>query len=312
MVTASGKMSLTHTFVERGGADRFTHNAAIVARGDGTAPLDPVLLVDHVTVRDAGGVGIFVERFGAFDPASTDLTITGAATEAARVATPAVHSIPAGSYTGNAIDAIVIDAANTIVDSETFRDRGVPYVATWSLAVKPPAADRVARLTVEPGVTLKFPKEHGLVMGVGSSSSPAFPGELVAVGTPERPIVFTSAEPIPAAGDWRGIYFHGYRPTGNRIAHARVEYAGASCLCSLGSCVDREESAVMFSFYPLEEKPVTDTVFAHIDGNGIFGTFRSDDPSALDMTAENQFEDVLGCKQTMIMSNAGACSRECL
>lgn len=311
-VTAPGKLSLTHTILEHGGGDKFTFNAALVARGDGTLPLDPVLHVDHVTVRNAGGIGVLVERFAAFDAESTDLTITGSAFQAARVALPAVSTLPTGAYAGNAIDAIVIDASQTVVDSDTFRDRGVPYVSTSTIGVKPPAGDRMARLVIEPGVTLKFPRGQGMVIGAGSSSSAAWPGELVAVGTPEKPIVFSSAEPVPAAGDWMGIYFQGYRPTGNRIAQARVEYAGASCLCSLSSCVDREESGVMFSHYPLSEKPISATVFAHIDGNGIFNSFRTDDAEALDMTADNQFEDVGGCAQTMIMTASGTCSRECL
>jgi hypothetical protein len=104
----------------------------------------------------------------------------------------------------------------------------------------------------------------------------------------------------------------GYRPSGNRIVQARVEYAGASCLCSLSSCVDREEAGVMFSHYPLAEKPIASTVFAHIAGNGIFNSFRSDDPDAVDMTRENQFEDVAGCAQSMVMTAQGTCSRECL
>jgi hypothetical protein len=103
----------------------------------------------------------------------------------------------------------------------------------------------------------------------------------------------------------------GYRPTGNKLSHTLVEYAGADCLCSVGGCVDQEEAAVMFFIYPLEEPVVSQSRFAHIAGHGIYSNFRSDSTN-LDMTADNDFDDVTGCAQTMVVSAAGMCTRECM
>jgi hypothetical protein len=318
-VAHPGTASLTHTLIQGAGDDRFTHHASVVVRGDSAMPLKKMLHVDHVTVEGSGGTGVLVERHAAFSDTSRDLVVTGSGAaqpelgHAARIAIPAVHTMPPGRYTGNAVDGIVVDAHHTIAAEEIFPARGVPYLATGSVNVRPPTQSGLARLTIEPGVTLKLPKGlFGLVIGSGSSGSAPWPGELVAEGTAERPIVFTSAEATPAPGDWRGIYFHGYLPAGNRITHARIEYAGASCLCSLGSCVPEEEAGVMFFYYPLEERVVSQSVLAHIAGHGIFQSFRMDDVAGLDMTADNRFEDVTGCEQTMIARANGMCTRQCM
>lgn len=84
-----------------------------------------------------------------------------------------------------------------------------------------------ATLTIEPGVTVRF--DGGKKMQVN--------GGLVACGTESEPIIFTSNQPVPAAGDWRNIEFaetaipSKYDNTGDYIGgsilqHCIVEYAG--------------------------------------------------------------------------------------
>ena len=60
-----------------------------------------------------------------------------------------------------------------------------------------------------------------------------------AIGTAEKPIVFTSAEPSPAPGDWRGFWFPHAVHEDNQLTHVRIEYTGADCSCVLVSC-DRD------------------------------------------------------------------------
>ncbi|MFV8753328.1 serine/threonine protein kinase [Nannocystaceae bacterium ST9] len=72
-------------------------------------------------------------------------------------------------------------------------------------------------LTIEPGTLLRGDREtKGLLL-----VQPG--GRLIAEGTPERPIVFTSDRPLgeAAAGDWGGVLLLGRAPI--NLPHARVE-----------------------------------------------------------------------------------------
>ena len=78
-----------------------------------------------------------------------------------------------------------------------------------------------AILTVEPGVTLAF--EGGVGLDVGASSV----GKLVAVGTAQSPIIFTSSSNPPLPGDWRAIHLWDGTMAGTKIAYAKLDYCGA-------------------------------------------------------------------------------------
>ncbi|MDF1554947.1 MAG: right-handed parallel beta-helix repeat-containing protein, partial [Deferrisomatales bacterium] len=74
----------------------------------------------------------------------------------------------------------------------TWTAAGSPWVVVGDVLV---AAGRT--LTVEPGTTVL----------VHSGSAVEVSGRLAAPGTAADPIVFASAQPIPAAGDWEGLRF---------------------------------------------------------------------------------------------------------
>ncbi|WP_223905659.1 NosD domain-containing protein [Geobacter sp. AOG1] len=86
-------------------------------------------------------------------------------------------------------------------------------------------------LTIAPGTTVRFKK----IAPVGDRNlfgveSPYYPqaeiivtGRLIAKGTAEKPILFTSAEANPQPADWGSLNFLGSK--GNVVEHCRVEYA---------------------------------------------------------------------------------------
>jgi hypothetical protein len=78
-----------------------------------------------------------------------------------------------------------------------------------------------AVLTIEPGVTLNF--EGGLGLEVGNADL----GKLVAVGTAQDPITFTSSATPPLPGDWGAIRLFDGTMAGTRIEYARVDSCGA-------------------------------------------------------------------------------------
>lgn len=80
-----------------------------------------------------------------------------------------------------------------------------------------------ATLTFHEGVTWR----HKGVIIVGATSGTAM-GNLVVQGTAAKPVIFTSAEDTPAAGDWDGFYFvtDQMSATKTKIDQAQILYAG--------------------------------------------------------------------------------------
>lgn len=83
-----------------------------------------------------------------------------------------------------------------------------------------------AVLTIEPGATIQF--------GPDSYIDVAY-GKLLAKGTEDEPIVFTSANKDPAAGDWPGIFFGDKTMNGSALDHVTVEYAGRDAHAARGA-----------------------------------------------------------------------------
>ena len=75
-------------------------------------------------------------------------------------------------------------------------------------------------LTIDPGVELQFYPDTFLYVGYGSA------GSLIAEGTDDENIVFTSAKATKAPGDWNGIYFMSDAGSSSKLFHTVVEYAG--------------------------------------------------------------------------------------
>lgn len=85
-----------------------------------------------------------------------------------------------------------------------------------------------AVLTIDPGVVIAFGANSGLVIeGVGSAT-----GTIRAVGTAQKPIVFTGLEKIP--GFWKGITVLA-NDVRNEINFCILEYAGSDDLVTYGS-----------------------------------------------------------------------------
>jgi hypothetical protein len=135
---------------------------------------------------------------------------------------------------GNAKNGIWV--SGTVAESTTWQDRGYPFVSSGSHIT----VAEGATLTLEPGSTIK-----GDLRGVIVN------GTLVADGTEEEPITFTSIKDdsvdgdtngdgsatVPAPGNWTEIKFIA-KGTG-LVDHARIRYGGffgpmvsVSCPCS--------------------------------------------------------------------------------
>jgi hypothetical protein len=277
-----------------------------------TSPLQELLAVDHVTITSSASNGIQLRDGAGFTASSTGLTVSGAAQYPLAFESRAVGSTPPGTYTGNGHDEILLVGVNeSIIESTTIHERGVPYrvgldASSGELRVTAPGGTtRVTTLTIEPGVTLRFKKSGVLRLEVFTGPQPAL-AALVAVGTAERPIVFTSAAATPAAGDWLGIYYGLIPDASNRVDHARVEYAGGASSSGSSSCPGTTwttSDAAVRIFGPPSGAFITNTAIVASAAHGIDRGWRADNTT--DFLASNTFQDVAQCKQTY--PNTGSC-----
>jgi parallel beta-helix repeat protein len=121
------------------------------------------------------------------------------------------------SYTGNGSDLIQV-LGDTVDDDATWQDLGLPFLMDSNVAVQ---GSSRPELTIEAGVELQF--ETNVALSAGASSY----GALDVQGSALDPVVFTSAEASPAAGDWEGIQLGSYcTDADTSIQHATIEYGG--------------------------------------------------------------------------------------
>lgn len=90
-----------------------------------------------------------------------------------------------------------INADRTLRTGNTYTLRGIVYVVDG------------AKLTIEPGVTILGEKTSRGTLVITRGS------QILANGTPDKPIVFTSSAATPARGDWGGLVICGRAKTNN-------------------------------------------------------------------------------------------------
>ncbi|HVH43039.1 MAG TPA: hypothetical protein VM925_11870 [Labilithrix sp.] len=309
MVHAPGTARFAHTTFEGGGGGDFQDGATLVVVGDGVDGVDPLVFLDHVTIARSLGVGAWLQRGASFVPGSRDLTIRESGSSEhpypIEIGEHALDALPTGNYTGNAKDEILLEpqggqtAGSGLLADGTMHDRGVPYHVGRSqgssLIVGGRPDGQLVTLTIEPGVTLRFEPKSAFKVQHTANEKPST-AALKAIGTADKPIVFTSAASSPAPGDWQGLWFGGIPDPSNVIDHVRIENAGSDCGCILSTCsaIAEHEGAIIFTAQP-PRAFVTNTTFANIASNaisqGYLGAF-------VDFRPTNLFEGVAGCVQT--------------
>jgi hypothetical protein len=310
------ELRFAYVTVDGGGnpsGGRPTQYGALDIRGDQDLATQPIFFADHVTVKGSQSLGVQVREGGGFAPGSKELSITGGATFPISIWGRAAGTVPSGTYTGNAIDEVLLPAMggrDDIKEDSTFADRGVPYRIggpTGGKSLTVAGTGSVPLLTLEPGVTLRFDKEVRLDL---DATSGAALGALHAEGTAAKPIVLTSAEATPAAGDWVGIVIEGTPDPRNKIAYATISYAGGGSQISSFDCPSplntgfSNEGAILIVGGKPASAFVTNTTIDRSAGDGIVRGWTGE---PVELLATNTFTNVARCNQTFPKPSAGAC-----
>jgi hypothetical protein len=314
-----GTLDLEYTGLV-GGGDRLNYvdflAAMIDLSADQTMPPTEILHADHLLIQDSATNGIYMHNSGGFSATSNAVKIIGAKGYPIHTWSNLAGTIPPGEYTGNTTDEILLSAtgqAESMTRDVTFHDRGVPYhvghsASGASLRVQSGVVGTAATLTIEPGVTLRFKKGGDLEVEHFDTAQPA-EGALIAIGTPDKPIVFTSAEPAPAAGDWLGLFFGSIPDPNTRLDYVLVEYAGGASTSGVGgSClypgIPINDGAIRIGGEPANTF-VTNTTVKDSAAHGIDRSFRSDIKP--DFLPTNTFINVALCRETFPRDVSGAC-----
>lgn len=314
--TLGGEVQLFYTRIEGGGAvgngaPDLTGALLLRAPSGATTPTE-VARLHFVDIVGSEGAGLRIDGVASISADSSDVVITEGAAHPISASATMVSAIPAGTYTGNADDRIVLTTVNTetIYTDATIFDRGVPYLIgqpgqVGELRVQGNQAG-LAVLTIEAGVELQFQQDGVLTVEHATGDAPAT-GALVAMGSADDPIVFTSAAESPAAGDWLGVYFGGTLDLLDRLDHVRVEYAGGASSSGSNSCMYPDEpinNAAIRVFGVPPGQFVTNTEIIASAAHGIDRGWRSD--TVVDLTPSNSF-DIARCTQTTSKQGDGTC-----
>jgi archaellum component FlaG (FlaF/FlaG flagellin family) len=117
-----------------------------------------------------------------------------------------------------------LEVAGQTVSRDATWTAAIPYVISNNITVKgTDGADGVTTLTIEPGVVVKLNSSRYINIGASSGD----PGALIAQGTSENQILFTSNQANPAPGDWNYIRFYNTADDDTTVMeHCVVEYGG--------------------------------------------------------------------------------------
>ena len=121
-------------------------------------------------------------------------------------------------------NAILQIQGGTISQDTTFHATSARYHVNQNILIQGTSGeDDIATLTIEPGVKVSFAPYTLLQVGNTSGGKAA----LVASGSADHPILFTSDQETPAPGDWYGIWFYNTTDDPSSVLdHCIIDYAG--------------------------------------------------------------------------------------
>lgn len=302
-VDTKGSLDFTDVVISHGANPASAQNGggAVLVYGEASniATLTRALRFINVTVSNAKGHAVNLQRMSGFTADSSNLRITDSGETAAPypilVEAGAVGTLPNVTLTNTRSTDVLVEPRGSM-PSDTFKNIGaVAYRVNGPLRVHPSADGAASTLTIEAGVTVKFDEVSGSGIILGTSSLRQ--GLLVVNGTSGSQVTFTSGKAAPAPADWQNIHFNYSPNTGNKIDFAVVEFAGAPSGLQGYGCgpIENDASIIITSDRPTSAF-ITNTTIRNAGGDtGILLGWVSDD-SGPDFKATNTFTSAPSCQ----------------
>jgi len=174
------------------------------------------------SIRNSGGLGVWLVGTSEFAAGSTRLSVSGSRGAPVRLHADQLGSLPTGgTFTGNGYNAIVVFGG--VLRTQTWPNLGIPYDFLGPEVIITGNPSTPTTLTLSAGSVLRFGPQVSLEVGSQYGSDKA---DLIVDGTAEAPVRFTSASSTPRPGDWGGVNLGITITSNTRISHAIIEYAG--------------------------------------------------------------------------------------
>ncbi|NPD47998.1 hypothetical protein [Lentimicrobium sp. S6] len=168
---------------------------------------------------------------------------------------------------------IANDEELDIAGDYTWTKQSAPYIVEGTMRIGAPGNG--IKLTIEPGVRIEFPINGQIDIAYWQDNI----ASVIANGSIDDPIIFTSNKPMPNKGDWDGIYYYEGAYSCS-ISHSVISYAGGDEI-PWGAINFKHAST------PLN---LSNTHFAHISAHGV----SVDEESSVDISNNVTFEDLDG------------------
>ena len=144
--------------------------------------------------------------------------------EGLKIAVKYYYQLKAVDVAGNesaSTQTLSVLTPGTLAENRTWSLAESPYIVQGDVRVRGGAV-----LTIEPGVEVKFTLVDAMPDPQGASMTDLIvQGGLMAVGSENRRIVFTSAESFPKRANWGGIIFLGTNQAENMLRYSTVMFA---------------------------------------------------------------------------------------
>lgn len=259
--TGASASEIEHATFAHGGQRCAATGAALEAA---LVVMAPVRRIAHVTVEDSQNHGVLIGP-DAGVRAFEQNTFAGNGKASIRVALPQVLSLGAPNTFSDADDVIEIDSKFSLKGKGTWRKQAVPFRSS-GFQISPDS-----EVTIEAGTRIELT----------GGSIDAFAATLNLAGTEDEPVVITSAQSSPQAGDWGCLVYSNASEITPIIDYAILEYGGSG-----QGCLGSNEPTLLW--VPPSAR-ITNSVFRHSEGTAI-KTSGTCDTAA--WCSANTFEDI--------------------
>lgn len=266
----AGPSRLEHVTIRDCGGTADWPQACLRIFGSNEGRPHPVLR--HVTIAFSSGFGVVAVAGTGFGEGSEGLSVVSVRDYLVRIGADKVHTLPTFTRLLGDREPAVQVATGVVRQSTRWRAIGMPYVVTTPVRVG--GVDEPV-LELESGVELQFGRDGEVLVGMDE------PGALVAEGTANAPVTFTTPDRTPRG--WKGVTFGPHALRESIISQAILEYGG----------YPNGYSVANISFFADIGPVLRNSVIRHSSGCGVvrLGFGGSGSTDFTDPSLGNQFSD---------------------